>query len=126
MNPIQLTGLKTPCFRNNSPLVLSLLLRAFPCGSHYSLYLFCLYRTKKDAAAIANAASEHLFNFTISRISRFLKIVVSTTIPNGINQLLTTIQVHEVFKGNYFNHFEASLGIEPLAIALRLNKQRII
>ena len=108
MNPTQLTSLKAPCFRNNSPLVLSLLLRAFPCGSHYSLYLFCLYRTKKDAAAIANAALEHLFKFTISRISRFLKIVVSTTISNGINQLLTTGQVHEVFKGNYFNHFEAS------------------
>ena len=117
MNPTQLTGLKTPCFRNNSPLVLSLLLRAFPCGSHYSLYLFCLYRTKKDAAAIANAALEHLFNFAISRISRFLKIVVSTTITHGINQLLTTGQVHEVFKGNYFNYFEAS----PLELNLWLS-----
>ena len=28
---------------------------AFPCGSGYPLYLFCLYRTKKDAAAIPNA-----------------------------------------------------------------------
>ena len=29
---------------------------AFPYGSGYPLYLFCLYRTKKDAAAIPNAA----------------------------------------------------------------------
>ncbi|MCH2218313.1 MAG: hypothetical protein MK076_09630 [Flavobacteriales bacterium] len=32
------------------------LLRAFPYGSRYPLYLFCLCRTKKDAAAIPNAA----------------------------------------------------------------------
>ena len=31
---------------------------AFPCGSHYPLYLFCLIRTKKDVAAIANATSD--------------------------------------------------------------------
>ena len=30
--------------------------RAFPCGSRYPLYLFCLMRTKKDVAAIPNAA----------------------------------------------------------------------
>ena len=28
---------------------------AFPCGSRYPLYLFCLIRIKKDAAAIPNA-----------------------------------------------------------------------
>ena len=32
---------------------------AFPSGSGYPLYLFCLHRAKKDAAAIPNAASRH-------------------------------------------------------------------
>ncbi|MCH2217036.1 MAG: hypothetical protein MK076_02990 [Flavobacteriales bacterium] len=32
---------------------------AFPYGSGYPLYLFCLYRTKKDAAAIPNAAFKY-------------------------------------------------------------------
>ena len=90
MNPTQLTGLKTPCFRNNSPLVLSLLLGAFPAGRTIRYIFFACTGQKKDAAAIANAALEHLFNFAISRISHFLKIVVSTTITHGINQLLTS------------------------------------
>jgi len=37
------------------------LFRAFPFGSRYPLYLFCLFRTKKDAAFIANAALEFPF-----------------------------------------------------------------
>ena len=31
-----------------------------PFGSGSPLYLFCLYKKKKDAAAIPNAALEHL------------------------------------------------------------------
>ena len=47
--------------------------RAFPFGSGYPLYLFCLYRTKKDAAAIPNAASEKSSSSYNRNFSLFIK-----------------------------------------------------
>ena len=50
-----------------------MLLRAFPYGSRYTLYLFCLIRTKKDAAAIANATQEIGFftqNNTLGKVMK--------------------------------------------------------
>jgi hypothetical protein len=37
-----------------------------PFGPGYPLYLFCLFKTKKDAAAIPNAAFGELFKNSIS------------------------------------------------------------
>ena len=42
-------------------LSILIFLRAFPFGSRYPLYLFCLIRTKKDAAFIANATLDGAF-----------------------------------------------------------------
>ncbi len=59
------------------------LLRAFPYGSGYPLYLFYLYRTKKDAAAIPNAA----FRFTYSKkVKQLLCAVFCSLIFNAFTK----------------------------------------
>ena len=56
---------------------------AFPFRSRYPLYLFCLIRTKKDAAFIANAALKQLY--AISDVKQFnRRAIAKGLIPRGL------------------------------------------
>ena len=57
-------------------LILRYSLWAFPFGSRYPLYLFCLFKTKKDAAFIANAASNIHFGHQEKNKSIVIKPIV--------------------------------------------------
>ena len=58
--------------------------RAFPCGLRYLPYLFCLIRTKKDAAAIddiANTAFKISFTKKVTYELQILMMALTKEIP---------------------------------------------